>query len=352
MIKTLFTRLVDAIKKIKNKGFIVGVIVGMSVILVALFMIGVQYSAALYYHTWTRVGSFNALQNALRLDPKSDLYQRDMSQAIITVADQVLAGAQTQQEFNTQLQVAASAAIDAAMRATQNNSSDARNWANRGSVYSFFISLVGGADTAAQDSYEKAISRDPQNPQYYLDRANTFIRSADLNAAQERVSAQKENLDQAQKDIEKAIALKPDYQPALLGRMRLALKNKDTDLAENTARSIMAYYPQDMQAAINITLVYAKAGYSEKALALAQDIVRIAPSYVDGRYVLGLLYNARGDRTRALSQFEELEKMDLKNAHIILITENLRAGKDALDGGIVSVFGDIPRLEPIVEKKK
>lgn len=144
------------------------------------------------------------INKATMLDPK-DFYFRNLSQAFLLkineiINSQVSSTSQEQKQAAFQSQV--SNAEVSASNAVKINPKNSQNWLQLGIIYENFALInVQGASDLAIANYQKASGLDPQNPLIPFSIARTYF-----------TDGKKE---EAKKELEKALQLKSDFQPAI-----------------------------------------------------------------------------------------------------------------------------------------
>ena len=138
----------------------------------------------------------NFLERAIKLNPDLDLYQRDVSQLYLRKLNETLGKKEDSQKIPSLTFLS----TNSAKRATEISKNDVANWNNLGFIYRNLISLVGGAEDWAIDSYQKAVKLEPKNPYIFNEMGLVYLAQADLAKAKD--------------NFQKAIDLKPDYLPA------------------------------------------------------------------------------------------------------------------------------------------
>jgi len=204
-----------------------------------LALMSQKYIAAIYYGKGIQSSqegdlsqTLTFLDKAARLDPKSDQYQRSLSQVLLL---QVKTLIQQNPNINLQdkegLQIInnLAASLGAGRLATEINPIDSLNWDSLGNIYENLIPLANGADDFAIESYKKAMELDPKNPQEPVNLARTLLISAQrtraLNPQQE---SWEDKINEAKQTLEKSLALFPNYQPAIF------LENQITQIESST----------------------------------------------------------------------------------------------------------------------
>jgi len=280
--------------------------------LIGIYFIIQKYVAFAY----SQKGDF---AKATKLDPYSDVYWRSLSQRLVSENKDVSNLFLIQDTTNS--------ALNAARKATQINPLDALNWANLAKIYENLIPIEN-ADKFAIENYQKALQREPKNPQRFVDLARVLIISADYSQKSEK----EKKLAQAKENLSEALKLKPDYAPAHLLLAQIYLKENKLEKANEEIEKIKAAYPQDSGWAFQIGVLY----YQNDQIDLAQKeferAISLTPNYSNARYFLGLIYDKKGEREKAIEQFERIRVFNPENEEVKKILENLRKGKRALEG--------------------
>lgn len=281
---------------------------------------------------------------AINLNPKLDIYQRDLSQLYLLKANEILNKEDSNQADRAfQFQQAVSSAVNYANQATVLNSRDVSNWLVRALIYQNLIGFLQGADDWALRCYERAGELEPSNPYIFTEMGRIYLIKADLASQQGNNSAKEENINFANNYFEKAISLKPDYSPANYQRAMSYIREGKIQQAIEKLEALKVILPQDTGLAFQLGVIY----YNNNQIDLAkQEFLRaiaVDPNYSNARYFLGLIYDKEGKKQEAISQFEIIEKFNPENQEVKKILSNLREGKPALEG-------IIPSQPPIQEK--
>ncbi len=166
------------------------------------YLANVSYSQALSaLASKNQDRALQKMEQAASIDD-ADVYFRQLAQMYLLKAQSVLKSNPAQDsDAAKNLQVLISNAINASKRATDLNPKDVNNWAVRGVVYENLIGAIATASDWAQKSYDEAIKLDPKNPYYLLQKGVIYYQGKDYQ--------------NAQKNLETALALKPDYADVL-----------------------------------------------------------------------------------------------------------------------------------------
>ncbi len=303
--------------------------------LASMYFLGQKYVAASDYRAAVVAtgnnnidGALSNIRGALTWDGESDVYFRGASQIFLVQAQAIIAqgGSASEPAFQT----AISNAVQAALRATELNPKNPTNWSNAGSIYEALIGVVGGSDRYALGYYAEAVSRDPVNPLEPLNAARTIMSSARLMPANEKDEA-KSLLAEAEKYINKALELKPDYAPARYLLAKLYLQEGNIQAAVERTEEIKQQNPLDAGVAFQLGFLYYDNNQFDQARTELERAVALSPDYANARYFLGLVYDKKGMESEALEQFKKIEELNKDNQEIKQIIKNLESGRGALD---------------------
>ncbi len=224
--------------------------------------------------TWQEGNSelgLQKLEKAASLNPSSDLYFKQLSQAYLAILQQKMTNANTEfsDEEKNNIQILIANSVNAAVAATNLNPKEANNWTNRGYIYQSLNGLIGDTTNWTMEAYEQALKLDPNNP-YILTQEGVanFIAVSSLEVGQ--VEQKKSLLSAAKEKLEKAVTLNPDYS--------------------------------------------------------------------NGLYMLGLVYDALGQKNKAMQQFTKVQELNPEDDNVKKILSNLKAGLPALQTS--------PQIEP------
>ena len=228
-------------------------------------------------------------------------------------------------------------------------------WRTQGALYELIIPFIPGSEKLAVDSYQKSAEYDPLNPAIWVDTGRAYLVLADRMqlasnqaAAQERQQIQENKktvLGLAERVLQKSTEVKADFAPAhfLLTQTQIRLGNIQSAIA--SAENTRLAAPFDVGVAFQLGILYYQNNDFGKAQAELERAVSANPNYSNARYFLGLIYDRRGDKERAIKEFEQIETLNPDNQEVKIILENLRSGKNALEG-------IVPPAEPPEKRKE
>lgn len=306
--------------------------------LFAVYLTAQKYLAAVYYQKGFLNPSLeeklNNFDRAVRLDPKSDQYQRILSQALILKGSEIIQASMTAfpqdlQNLRTQFQNIIASAVNSARQATTLNPVDSLNWSNLGNVYENIIPVAQDSDVFAEQNYKKVIELEPQNPQAPVDLARMFIVSADQSPQKD--AAWQEKINKAKTALDQSIQLKSDYAPAHFLIAQIYVREGDLTKAINKVEEIKMANPADPGLAFQLGILYYQNNQTEQAQSEFERAVGLNENYSNARYFLGLIYDQKGQKLKAIVEFEKIEKLNPDNQEVKNILINLRGGKSALE---------------------
>ena len=325
---------------------------------IGLFILyGQKYAAEARYYQGLRAWqkgntsqSINYIARAANLNPKIDIYWRNLSQIYLVGLNEVLSGADlSQEEKSNQAQAIIASSINSATQATVAGPNDVANWSSRGFVYRNMLGILGGADEWAIKSYQKAAELEPNNPDIFTEMGRVYLAESDILAQQEKEKESSENLKLAQENFEKAIKLKSDYAPAHFQIAMIHVREGKIQDAISKLEETQQVAPSDTGLAFQLGVLYYNVNQFDNARVQFERAVLLDPNYSNARYFLGLVYDRQGNENGAIEQFEKVAQLNPDNQDIQKILANLRAGKPALEG---VVPGQPPVEEKAPEKLK
>lgn len=309
----------------------------------AIFIQGQRYLADINYMKGLKAfesGSLNEaidfLQKATNFNPSLDIYWRDLSQLYLTKANNISQDQNLTTEEKLKLVnlaiVNGGEAINKAVKLGPNN---VANWNVRGFFYRNLIGIQN-AEEVALSSYQKAIQLEPNSPYAYGEKARVYILLAQNFAQRGDKEHQKENLNLALENLNKAIQLKLDYAIAhyLLAVCYDQLGAIDQAISKLEETKIIT--PQDWGIAFQLGLLYWRKGEIEKSKNEFERAINLNPDYLNARYMLGLIYDKLGEKNKAKIEFEKILNSNPQNKEIEKILENINKGLPALEGVITS----------------
>lgn len=302
--------------------------------LFGFYISGTKYAGQLLFSKAVTAFSQNNLDlaekkllSASRLDGRNSIYMSSLSQIYNIKSQLVLQDQGTPAELlSSRFKEVLDKAIATGQEAIRLSPMDFETRRGLGNIYKFLVSInAEGSHEAALAQFDEAIKLSPQNPSLFRDKALIYISEA---------VSKKDNslLDLAQKELEKAIELKPDYAAAHFLLAQIFDAKGDSTEAIKRGESAALISPNDIGALFQLGLLYHKANRLEEAEVVFKRTIAINPNYSNARYFLGLIYDKTKRKNNAISEFEKISALNPGNDEVEKILSNLRSGKSALFG--------------------
>jgi cytochrome c-type biogenesis protein CcmH/NrfG len=285
------------------------------------------------------------LEKAATMNPTVDFYYRELSQIyLLKLNDDANRTDLSQEEKTRRVQLLTNNMINAATIATNLNPSSVDNWSGRGFIYQNLTGLVNGADEWAIKSYDEAIKLEPINPYYPVQKGMVYMRKA-LSLAEDKKDEKEQVLLQAKEQFEKALEIKSDYATARFQLAMVYQAQGKTDEAIKGLENTKQYAPNDIGLAFQLGILYYQNKDFQKAQSEFERAVGISPNYSNALYFLGLTYDQQGEKAKAIEKMEKVVELNPDNIDIKKVLENLKAGRNALEG----IAQEAPLQAPIEE---
>jgi len=315
----------------KERGFV------FSLLLIFLLVGGV---AGMYYETTRYMGQISfargidlynttgeanaaliAVQRGIQFDSRQDRYYRMAAQLeyvkMQRALDRFSQGGISQQVMLDDFSSAYNAAHTDAEKAIELGKNDSQNYRILGQIYGLAIPFDKNTFTLATENFEKAKELSPSDPLILVDLARTYLALADVTILQgggttsRRIAG--EHQEKAIEYLNKAIAQRPNLTQAHFTLSQLYAVRNQLPEAIARARSTIILAPHDIGAVFQLGfLLYQQQSYDE-AQSVFEEVAARAPNHSNARYFLGLIYDRKGLREKALEQFEEVAVFNLKS---------------------------------------
>lgn len=259
------------------------------------------------------------LAKAIETNP-TDFYLRNLTNLNLVQLQNLFAREDIEQEeLQAQFQEIFGASIGSAQGALQANPNNYLNWLGLAKVYSVVVPLeLEGSYEAAVEAYQKAISLNPTNPMLYLSLANLEITKGDTDKAKEYIQA--------------SIQLKQNYSDAYFLLSRLNMDEGNKKEAVQVIEQLATVSPYDPLPFYQLgAFKYEDQDY-ENAKDFLERAVALSPYYSDAKYLLGLTYDASGEKEKAVGQFQDLKFLNPEEESIDAILSNIQEGRDPFAG--------------------
>lgn len=294
-------------------------------------------------------GSASLISIAISHNPNQDIYFRDLAQVYFAILRRELARADLSQEQLGQIiNSFVPRIINLSQQATNLEPKNVANWSVRGFLYQNLSGIVSGAEDAALSyGYERARELEPSNPYFVSEIGRIYIQKATLAQQAQDANQTSDNLIKAEEQLKNAISLKSDYAPAHFLLAVVAQMRGNISEAISKLETAKTFDPLDVGLAFRLGVLYYQTNQFDKAKQELERAVLLNENYSNARYFLGLIYDQEGARQKAIEQFERIQELNPNNMEVKNILENLRAGKQALEG-ILQVQ---PPSLPVEEEK-
>ncbi len=278
------------------------------------------------------------LERARRLNPYVDMYTRNLSQAHLIRAAQIIQREPSQEEAAI-AQQEIKTSLDLALSASSTNPWNVDNFANLAVIYQSIASFTRGADEFAIASYRAALKREPNNPVFiaeigklYLLRADAYRKvleneQADQPARQDAIANIEANLQAAEETLRRAVETKPDYLPAryylgVVYERQGKLKESIAELA-----NVLQLNQEDIGVAFELSILLYRDNQKDLARSVMEEVVRRDASNVNAKWYLAAMYEEAGRLDEAIALVEDLLGRFPDNATVRQRLDGLRASK-------------------------
>jgi tetratricopeptide (TPR) repeat protein len=272
------------------------------------------FTSALASQDFTTVES--ELQKALSLHGSSDIYHTAMARAYLVQASKLAQDSKPDVQAVTNL---LARAVNEAKIATDISPNSVAIWENLATMYDNAATLVPEAMEWSVKSLNRASELESTNPAIVWRLGNNYMLQNNFSKAIEY--------------YQKSIDLKKDYVAAYVSLTSAYESNKELDKAIETYRNLLPLGANNSEILFNFgRLLYNRGGKDDKndAEKLWLEAVRVQPNYSNALYSLGLLYETRGDRTKALEYYYKVKDLNPDNKDITAKIKSLVLGAETV----------------------
>ena len=316
----------------------IGFVIVFSLTILLLSSVVAAYTLVGRYIGVTELASATTAFSAGNLDLADKSAQNSISFAPSVAAYQVQAGianarlnqivtSPTMEKTAAQkaYQTALSSGINAALTATNLNTSNYQSWLALGNLYAQAVPLgVAGAYDSAKTAYKKAQALNPTNPQILYILAQLNIANKDTKAAQD--------------DLKTAITLKQDYTAAIFLLSQLEVQDGNVKDALTSALAAAYFEPNNPNILFQVGILYAAQNDLANAAAALEAAVAANSQFANARYFLSAVYAKQGDLGKALVQVQAISDMSADNAKAVTTQlAALESGKNPFPANLLSV---------------
>ncbi len=256
-----------------------------------------------------------SLGRAHRLNPNIDMYARNLSQAHLIKAAQLIQRQPTQEE-SAIVQSEIKSSVEAALAASSTNSGNVDNFSNLAVIYQSIASFTRGADEFAIANYNDALKREPNNPVFlgeigklYLLRSDAFrtqMSSQDKAVAAAAKKDMESSLATAKEVLERTRGVKSDYLPA---RYYLGIVYERQNMLKDAIIELADVYranQQDIGVAFELSILLYRDNQKDLSLAVMEEVVNRDAGNVNAKWYLAAMYEERNRLDEALVLLNDL----------------------------------------------
>ncbi|HSR89413.1 MAG TPA: tetratricopeptide repeat protein [Candidatus Udaeobacter sp.] len=255
------------------------------------------------------------LQQAISLHTSSDIFHTAIASAYLVQAGKLAQASQPNVQNVTNL---LAQAVNEAKTATDISPNSVAIWENLATLYDNAAALVPEAMDWSIKSLNRANELEPTNPVIVWRLGNDYMLQKNFSKAIEY--------------YQKSIDLKKDYVGAYISLTAAYEANKELDKAIETYRTILPLGSNNSEVLFNFgRLLYNRNQADDKSNAekLWLQAVQIQPNYSNALYSLGLLYENRGDKAKALEYYYKVKDLNPDNKDITAKIKSLVLGDQA-----------------------
>lgn len=319
---------------------------------------------------------------AAQLNQYRDVYYLALGQGLVYLSSQEAA---KQNPDINKVQDWLGQSVNAAVAATNISPAKASNWSARAQFFANIKPLgIAGTNEAIISAWQEAIKRDSKNPSLHIQLAAAFSNAAEVldpkiagagaDTDQDGLADSKEQelgsdpkatdsnsngvsdgdevkagfnpagagrltsaqiaqftridqkmLTEAEKELNRAIELKGDLPEAYIQLARILEKSSKIADAKKKLDEAVAKFPQNA----DVKFEQGRIAYNQKNYNEAEKIflvvVQLVPNHANAHYSLGLVYQQRGERAKALAEFEKTREITGPNVELEKLINSLKA---------------------------
>ncbi|NQV89087.1 MAG: hypothetical protein HQ488_02090 [Parcubacteria group bacterium] len=266
------------------------------------------------------------LNTAVKLNPYSDAYNRNLSSAYLRQARETIAAAEGAELTTEQTQVVidiVTKAIETSNRATNIEPNYVSNWVVQGSMYRDLMSFAQGAEDLAAQAFLNTIQLEGTNPVHrtnlgrvYLtvaDRARSLKASEDPDTAAAAAQQEANLLATAEQAFTTAIQFKSDYLPAHYYLAATYERQGRLDQALGRLVALRNNNPADTGLAFQLSQLLIRLGEYETATSELARIVELNPNYSNALWYLASMYEISDKQDAAIDTVRRVVQLNPEN---------------------------------------
>ncbi|MBT4856587.1 tetratricopeptide repeat protein [Candidatus Uhrbacteria bacterium] len=318
-----------------------GFVITNVLLLTMLFVSGARYGAEVAFGKAVSLSEQGAttdevivqLDNAVRLNRWSDVYQRNLAQAYLAKTVEVVSD---NEAHPSEIQSAVERSLTAAQTAVDISESNVLNWTLLGDIYREIAPLISGSDVLAIGAYQKSIELAPNNPKYYValsrayvvhaDQLSVLTTSDDEEYAAVAETSRREALVESIENLEYALTLKDDYAIAYYYLALAYERSGNVSEAINRMVVLRDANPYDVGVSFQLGLLYLRQGKIDAAQVELERTVALSPSYANAHWYLAAVYEELGDQESAIDALLAILESNPGHETVLAQIARLEAG--------------------------
>lgn len=296
------------------------------VVILILSIIMLYFSSVKFasFYNYSKAVSSNSdstatyLTNAIRLNPKNDLFQRTLSIYYVGRATRLINENQNNlSSVAGQISEFIRLAESSATLATRTNPSDPANWKNLGSFYELVQNLGQDSSNAfanGLDAYNKALAYSPKDVSIYLAKSRLEYRNKNQVAANEYIN--------------QALSMKPNYSEAYVLSATYKNSANDSVSAIEDYKKAITFSPRNSGLYVTLAGIYASRGdYQNAATYYRAAFVLSGRSSINIAYSLADANIRIGNKEEARILVQELKEVLPENEDVKRLEQRLNSGQ-------------------------
>ena len=216
--------------------------------------------------------------------------------------------------------------------------------------------------------FNRAVELDPKRIESYLSLARFYMRTEDHAKAEEtfkqaisinnnsalahteygRFLVQANRHSEAEAELLKAVEVEPTNRDSRFVLASYYIVSKQLDKAEAAYKALAEMEKDRPESQAMLADFYAAIQRPDDAVKIYQDVIARHPDFKQGRYRLGEILLARGDRQGAMGQIDELLKQDQQDRRALILRARLRAstGQNSEQKAAIEDLKEVLKQEP------
>ncbi|HEC30524.1 MAG TPA: tetratricopeptide repeat protein, partial [Candidatus Yonathbacteria bacterium] len=233
------------------------------------------------------------MRRALSFNEADSIYRRVVDVDLARVTEVVQSPNASKDALREQFEFNAKGAVNAAITATEIDSTNYTNFVALGKAYEALIPFGFTEGYAnAEESYNKAIELNPKSPALRLIKA--------------RLELSRNDSDKAEEYIQEALNIKTDYVEAILLFSQIQVNKGNLKAAIDAVELSSILVPNDFGILFQLGFLRYKNEDYRGAISAFEGALRFNPFYGNAKYFLGLSYEEVGRSKDAIAQFEDI----------------------------------------------